>query len=739
MDNFDVKFEETLSDFNTQLSETDNSFNTQGDSVIVIPQGGECTIKSISVNGTNVKPDKDKNVNIVLPTKTSDLENDSDFAKSTDIPTKVSELENDKNFQENVIEKITVNGTEVKPTDKTVNITVSSGQGGTIDNFVKVTQTLNSLEVGDTIFKGDTIQFNIDISELKDYFDTYTPKITHLYFVNKDTNDGFRFDCYITKLNALQYKLTIQINFLENENISLIHEESETISFNYLGSFPSTYSIPNIYKDITNLYIYYTSSDISLIGNHEGTIGGITAQKVGGQQDTLVNSQNGVETPINHYVKVKEDRLVQVVGNKETPIPINEETTEKDDKSCVVDIKQFIFEGDNWIHEKTLKSTILSTEDKSSYIARSAVNNDLYYYTYRDIHSNVDFDIASSYFEEKTIKGKTVYTSSKQSYNRDATALQLDKRPLDISSVSFDLYMQGLGATNRYYPEIAFVVDEGNKIAVEVQFSCYDKGFELKALRRNYQDNPNTYSSKTIVKQLPTINNIFDANVRIEIKNSVITAYLNNEDKAIGSANISDICPELVDYTNVQYINFGLRYDITPPTDWGGFSNVVFEKKYWEQGYKIQDNTLYVNLAENSLYRYTEDTTTKPYPNFIPLTANNTSSVSELVLAGQAVVNSNVNIPYNLRVDIDMLLTRNDLIYVEIGNGIEYIGNLNSFKEIIGGFYMLDDYANLDKYIVSVRPNGDKWYIDFTLSQKGYDGWVGIVKVYVQKNALKFI
>ena len=54
-------------------------------------------IKSISVNGSGVVP-VNKNVNIDIPTKTSELQNDSNFASTNDIPTKVSELDNDSKF-----------------------------------------------------------------------------------------------------------------------------------------------------------------------------------------------------------------------------------------------------------------------------------------------------------------------------------------------------------------------------------------------------------------------------------------------------------------------------------------------------------------------------------------------------------------------------------------------------------------------------------------------------------------
>ena len=54
-------------------------------------------IKSISVNGSGVVP-VNKNVNIDVPTKTSQLENDSNFASTSDIPTKTSQLTNDSSF-----------------------------------------------------------------------------------------------------------------------------------------------------------------------------------------------------------------------------------------------------------------------------------------------------------------------------------------------------------------------------------------------------------------------------------------------------------------------------------------------------------------------------------------------------------------------------------------------------------------------------------------------------------------
>ena len=62
-------------------------------------EGGEANaIDSISVNGVNVVPDENKNVDITVPS----IEG---LAKTTDIPTKVSQLENDSNYLSSIPEE----------------------------------------------------------------------------------------------------------------------------------------------------------------------------------------------------------------------------------------------------------------------------------------------------------------------------------------------------------------------------------------------------------------------------------------------------------------------------------------------------------------------------------------------------------------------------------------------------------------------------------------------------------
>lgn len=42
--------------------------------------------------------------------------------------------------------------------------------------------------------------------------------------------------------------------------------------------------------------------------------------------------------------------------------------------------------------------------------------------------------------------------------------------------------------------------------------------------------------------------------------------------------------------------------------------------KTWKKGYKIKGSTLYLNLADSCMYRYTNNDKTTPYPNFIKMT-----------------------------------------------------------------------------------------------------------------------
>lgn len=89
-------------------------------------------IETIAVNGSDLTPTS-KKVNITVPTQTSDLTNDSNFVEDADyVHTDNNYTTTDKNklagiangAQANVIETIAVNGSNLTPTGKKVDITV---------------------------------------------------------------------------------------------------------------------------------------------------------------------------------------------------------------------------------------------------------------------------------------------------------------------------------------------------------------------------------------------------------------------------------------------------------------------------------------------------------------------------------------------------------------------------------------------------------------------------------------
>ena len=111
----------------------------------LITEGGEPnTIESISVNGTKVNPDAQKNVAITTPTKTSDLSNDGDGQ---------SNFATEDYVEQNggKIDSISVNNTPQTITNKNVNITMptkvsdlTNDGDGTVGSSFPTTDEMNT-------------------------------------------------------------------------------------------------------------------------------------------------------------------------------------------------------------------------------------------------------------------------------------------------------------------------------------------------------------------------------------------------------------------------------------------------------------------------------------------------------------------------------------------------------------------------------------------------------------------
>lgn len=136
---------------------TNSKYATQA---YVTTNGGK--IDKIQVNGTD-QTISNKTVNITVPTKVSQLTNDSKYITSSSIPTKTSQLTNDSGYITNTaiptkvsaftndsgyitssgvkIDKIQVNGTDQAITNKTVNISVPTKTSGLTNDSGYITST----------------------------------------------------------------------------------------------------------------------------------------------------------------------------------------------------------------------------------------------------------------------------------------------------------------------------------------------------------------------------------------------------------------------------------------------------------------------------------------------------------------------------------------------------------------------------------------------------------------------
>lgn len=117
-------------------------------------------IESVKVNGTALSVTS-KAVNVTVPTKTSQLTNDSTYVKKSEIPTKVSEFNNDMSY-------ITANNIIVMLKDYALKSDVSSmyKYKGSVDSYAKLptsgqtvgdSYNVKSADSSHGIIKGDNV------------------------------------------------------------------------------------------------------------------------------------------------------------------------------------------------------------------------------------------------------------------------------------------------------------------------------------------------------------------------------------------------------------------------------------------------------------------------------------------------------------------------------------------------------------------------------------------------------
>ena len=112
---------------------TNDYTSTEKNKLSGIASGAQANvIESVKVNGTALSVTS-KAVNVTVPTKTSQLQNDSTYVKKSEIPTKVSEFNNDMSY-------VTANNIIVMLKDYALKSDVSSmyKYKGSVDSYAKL-------------------------------------------------------------------------------------------------------------------------------------------------------------------------------------------------------------------------------------------------------------------------------------------------------------------------------------------------------------------------------------------------------------------------------------------------------------------------------------------------------------------------------------------------------------------------------------------------------------------------
>ena len=151
-------------------------------------------IETIAVNGSNLTPTS-KKVNITVPTQTSDLTNDSNFVEDADyVHTDNNYTTTDKNklagiangAQANVIETIAVNGEDLTPTSKKVNIEVPENVSDLVNDSGFQTASQVSTTVNNAVSnRPTTTQMTSAIQEATEGLATETYVTQQLANINK--------------------------------------------------------------------------------------------------------------------------------------------------------------------------------------------------------------------------------------------------------------------------------------------------------------------------------------------------------------------------------------------------------------------------------------------------------------------------------------------------------------------------------------------------------------------------
>ena len=217
-------------------------------------------IETIAVNGSNLTPTS-KKVNITVPTETSDLTNDSNFVEDADyVHTDNNYTTTEKNklagiangAQANVIETIAVNGANLTPTGKKVDITVPKA----------VSELTN-----DSGFQTSSQVTSAINSAIED-----RPTESEMTSAIQDATDGLATETYVTQQLANINKKQVVTSTTEMTDANTIYlmandsGEPNNIYDEYIVVSGKAEKIGTTEVDLTN---YVQESELVAISNHE--------------------------------------------------------------------------------------------------------------------------------------------------------------------------------------------------------------------------------------------------------------------------------------------------------------------------------------------------------------------------------------------------------------------------------------------------------------------------------------
>ena len=217
------------------------------DATITI-QRNSATVDSFTVNAS-----QNKSINIVVPTKTSDLTNDSNFATTAQIPTKTSDLTNDSGFLTSYTETDPIYSASPAAGITSADITAWNNKSDFSGSYNDLT---NKPTIGNatlTIQKnGTTVNtFTANAST------NVTANITVPTATSDLTNDsGFITDAGVTSFNGSTGAVTY------TAPVTSVNGSTGAV----------TVSVPTATSDLTNDSGFITSSDLPTVGNATLTI-----------------------------------------------------------------------------------------------------------------------------------------------------------------------------------------------------------------------------------------------------------------------------------------------------------------------------------------------------------------------------------------------------------------------------------------------------------------------------------